>query len=204
MNKKSNCQDTYYDKHLYTIKEYGKVEITEKEIKNIFREIEIENISKRKIKFPIHYEILERKIIVSKENSKKINSIQIRKIIENDIQLFRNTDTFFKIKVEFENNVPVFKIVYITLREKGEMFFSNQESFLNEISKINHSVYFLKNHLKIFGKFGLNFNEVSRLLSIPITYLDSKEIDKTLEKDHINIVKNTIDVGFLYDLHLPF
>ena len=203
MNKKNNYQCSSFYNNSFN-KEYGKIEITEKEIKNIFREIESENISKQKIKFPIYYEILERKIIISKENSKKINLIEITKVIENDIHLFRNPDTFFTIKVEFEYNIPVVKIVYITLKETSDMFFSNQESFLDEISKSNHSVYFSKNQLKIFGKFGLNFNEITRLLSVPITYLDSQEIDKILEKDNINIVKNTIDVGFLYDIYLPF
>lgn len=155
--------------------------------KTTFQDVERVILEEKNIKFPIKFNITERIVKMNIDNEEYFSLTGIKNLIYKDLHLFRNTTTCLKIRIDYEEDKPILKIIYYTIdNDNGLNSCLSLEKFLNFIF-INYDlklwtekrVDYLENVVK------LNFKEIKQIPIFPVQWLDFDEDGNLIEFPNI-------------------
>ena len=164
--------------------------------KKIFDEFEIVIFkTKQDIEFPIKVDIIQRIKDIRYKDVKCFTFRDLYKIIKLEEHLFVNTNTFFKIHLEYEKGVCVFSIIYYTIKENGTNIIKNTDDLL-EITKTHfRKKKFLK---KFVENKKLNKHNCPNFLeyipSIPLQWLEYNQNNELSYFEYFKSIENSIDL----------
>jgi hypothetical protein len=191
----------YSEKHkVYEICDFPNFSDETPQSKRIFEEIEIMNFNSKKVNFPIKVDILQRIKDVSFNDIMCFTFRDLFDIIKKDENLFLNTNTFFKIHLEHENEICVFSIMYYTINENGTNTINNT----NELLEITKTHFRKKKFIKKFveNKKLKNHNcpnFLEYIPVIPLLWLEYNQNNKLCFMKYFETIE-TLE----YDTELPF
>jgi hypothetical protein len=166
--------------------------------KKIFDEFEIVIFkTKQDIKFPIKVDIIQRIKDIRYKDVKCFTFRDLYKIIKLDEHLFVNTNTFFKIHLEYEKGVCVFSIIYYTIKENGTNIIKNTDDLL-EITKTHfRKKKFLKKFVENKKLNKLNCpNFLEYIPSIPLQWLEYNQNNELSYFEYFQSIENSIEYPF--------
>jgi hypothetical protein len=168
--------------------------------KRVFEELEIINFNSKKINFPIKVDIFQRIKDMSYKDVMCFTFRDLFEIIKKDENLFVNTNTFFKIHLEYQNKVCVFSIIYYTINENGTNTINNTKELLRITKTHFRKKEFIKKFVenkKMKKQNCPNFLEYFPL--IPLLWLEYNQNNKLCFMKYFETIE-TLE----YDTELPF
>ncbi len=165
--------------------------------KKFFDEFEIVNFMSKNIEFPIKVDIIQRIKDIRYKDVKCFTFRNLYKIIKLDEHLFVNTNTFFKIHLEYENGVCVFSIIYYTIKENGTNIIKNTDDLL-EITKTHfRKKKFLKKFVENKKLNKLNCpNFLEYIPSIPLQWLEYNQNNELNYIEYFEALENNLELPF--------
>ncbi len=158
--------------------------------KSTFQDVERIILNEKKLEFPIKFNITERVVKLNIDTEEYFSLTGINNLISKDLQLFKNTTTCFKIRIDYEENKPTLKLIYYTIdNENGLNNCLSLERFLNFI--------FINYDLKLWTKervdylenvVQLNFKEIKQIPIFPVQWLDFDEEGNLKEFPNIRCI----------------
>jgi hypothetical protein len=180
---------------LYELSDFPQFPDDTPQSKKIFDEFEIVNYNSKNIVFPIRVDIIQRIKDFRFKDIKCFTFRDLFKIIKLDEHLFVNTNTFFKIHLEYQKGICVFSIFYYTIKEHGVHTIKNTDDLLETIKPHFRKKKFIKkfvrnkklekqscpNYLEYIPLIPLSWLEYDENNELSyIEYFDSLEINKEL------------------------
>ena len=168
-----------------------------KESKKVFNHMEIMNFMSKNIEFPIKVDILER---IKDIRYKDITCFTLRDlfdIIKLDSSKFVNTNTFFKIHLEYKNKICVFKIIYYTICDDGMNTIKNTNELLETTKTHFRKKKFIKKFVeskKMKNQFCPNYLEYIPL--IPLSWLEYDDNNELNYIDYFQMTEDNEDYPF--------
>jgi len=183
--------------NLYELSDFPNFPDDTPQSKKIFNDIEILSFKTRNIEFPIKVNIIQRIKDIRNKDIKCFTLTDLYKIIELDEHLFINTDTFFKIHLEYKDHVCVFSIIYYTICDEGANIIKSRDELL-EVTKVHF------NKKKFLKKFVENkklekYNCINYLKYIPLIPLSWLEYDNNNDLKYISYfeaLENNLELPF--------
>lgn len=190
--------DYIENQKLYELSEFPNFPDDTPQSKKIFDELEIVNFLTKKIELPIRVDITERIKDIKYKDIKCFTFNDLFEIIKKDQNLFVNSNTFFKIKLEYEKKICVFTITYYTINENGGSNIIWDIDDLLEITNLHfRKKKFIKkfiNNKKIIRQECPNYLEYIPL--IPILWLEFNEKNELCKNDYFKMIENNIELPF--------
>jgi hypothetical protein len=184
------------DEKKYTILDFPNFPQETMNSRIIFSKIERDNFYERDIHFPIHFNITERIIEIEYKNIEFFTIKDLFRVIEKDKDRFINTDTFFKVKLFYENKCSVLSITYYTITNDGSTTIENINDLLDFIfiyyDKKNFTKKFIKKRIEKNSKIP---NDIEYIPLIPLLWLDFDECGNLKYFNHFREIE---------ELTLPF
>ena len=152
---------------------------------------------KRNIQFPIKLDITERIVEIEYDFIDFFSIEELFDIIEKDKNRFINTDTFFKVKLVYENKKSIISIIYYTISNTGTTEIKNINDLLDfvfihyDTKKITKK--FIKPRMKKYGEFP---NDVEHIPILPLLWLDYDENYNLKYFTHFKLIKNNRKLPF--------
>ena len=142
--------------------------------KDIFQTIEQIVLKEKHITFPMKFNMTERVVKLCFDTEEYFSFEEIKNLINRDKHLFIGTDTFFKVKFNFEDNSPILKIIYYTIQnDKGQIDFSSMDMLLNIIFiNYNQKQFTQKRVDYLENVVQLNMDEIRQIPILPVQWLD--------------------------------
>lgn len=177
--------------NLYELSEFPNFADETPQAKYVFEELELTNFNTKDIKLPVKVNIIERVKTFKHEDILCFTVRDLFDIIKLDENQFFNTNTFFKIHLEYKDKLCVFTIKYFTIDEEGTYTIKNKKELL-KITKIR----FKK---KIFTSYFISNKKMKKsncpnyLEYIPLTPLLWLEYDEDKQLHYFNYFKSIED-----------
>lgn len=144
--------------------------------KMFFKIIDKSKFYDRNIQFPNRLNLIQEVYEIDYNLFNKFNLDELFEFIKKHKNRFINTDTFFKVKLDYENNKCVFTINFYTISEDGLIFVENINELIDIIS-IEHDIEKFSEKFKdISSREDINIpNEIEYIPILPLIWLDFDE-----------------------------
>ena len=155
--------------------------------KKTFQTLERIILTEKELEFPLNFNITERVVELHEDTSIYFSTLGLKKLIDRDKEIFKDTKTFFKIKISWVSNVVVLVITYYTLdNQKGLINCFSLDDMLDNIFINYNTKQFTTKRIEYLKKFPkLKIDEIKQIPIIPVRWLDDN-IDNYLS-DLINM-----------------
>jgi hypothetical protein len=180
------------DKSLYYIDEFPEFPNKNKKSKETFQSIEEIILDDKISSFPLKFNITERVVKLCLDTEEYFSFEGIRELIKRDTHLFKNSKTFFKIKFNYEDNIPILRIIYYTIDdEKGLIDCSSFDMLLDMIFINYNQKQFTKKRIDYLENVvQLNIDEIKQIPIIPVQWLDFDEEGNLSEFPNLLLCKD--------------
>ena len=158
--------------------------------KIIFQSLERNILNEKTIQFPINLIVTERVLKLSKETEKYFSVSGLINFIQKEKRLFTNTETFFKLKISYNNNDLELKVIYYTIdNEKGLTICKSLKDLL-ELIFINYEVnQFTKKRVEVLSNNkNIDIDLIRQIPLIPVQWLNYDENGNLLDFPNIHII----------------
>jgi hypothetical protein len=181
----------------YEILEFPHFPQDTKQSKQLYFQLEKNNLNRRCIQFPIQFNITQRIVEIQYENIEYFNLKDIFDVVEKDKNRFINTDTFFKLELVYENKTSILSILYYTICDNGNTTIHNIDDLLNFIFIKYDTKKFTKKFIKPrMKKYGNIPNDIEHIPLLPLLWLDYDENYNIIYFNHFKLIDD--------DKNLPF
>lgn len=155
--------------------------------KKTFQTLERIILTEKELEFPLNFNITERVVELHEDTSIYFSTLGLKKLIDRDKEIFKDTKTFFKIKISWVSNVVVLVITYYTIdNQKGLINCFSLNDMLDNIFINYNTKQFTTKRNEYLKKFpNLKIDEIKQIPIIPVRWLDDN-IDNYLS-DLINM-----------------
>lgn len=165
--------------------------------KNLFYQLEKINFTNRKIEFPIRFNIIQRIVDVDYNNIEFFSISDLFNLIEQDKNRFINTDTFFKVSLEYQNKSSFISIIYYTLSETGETKINNINNLLDFVNIHYDTKKFTKKFINPRKLRGIKTpNDIEHIPLIPLLWLDYDENNNLIYFNHFKLIEDDKNLSF--------
>ena len=185
------------NQNLYELSDFPNFPDDTPQSKKIFDSLEISNFNKRSMQFPIKVNIIQKIKDVKYKDVKCFTLRDLYNVIKSDEELFINTNTFFKVHLEYENKVCVFSIFYFTISEDGANFIKNADVLLETIEAHYRKKKFLKKFVenKKFKKSNCP-NYLQYIPLIPLSWLEYNKNNELCYIEYFEALEKNIELPF--------
>lgn len=168
-----------------------------KQSRELYFHLEKDNFMKRNIQFPIKLDITEKIVEIEYDFIDFFSIEELFDIIEKDKNRFINTDTFFKVKLVYENKKSLISIIYYTISNIGTTEIKNINDLLDFVfihyDTKKFTKKFIKPRMKKYGEFP---NDVEHVPLLPLLWLEYDENYNLKYFTHFKLINNNRKLPF--------
>ena len=160
--------------------------------KRMFQLLEKNILKEKSIKFPIKLNTTERVLKLSKETEECFSLSGIINFINTEKKLFTDSNTFFKLKISYNNDVLELRVFYYTIdNDNGLTNCNSLEDLLNTIFINYDHKQFTKKRVEVLKNYiNIDIDLIRQIPLIPVQWLNFDENGSLLDFPNIIILKD--------------
>jgi hypothetical protein len=180
------------DESTYYINGFPEFPNKNKKSKKTFRKLESVILKEEELVFPLKFNMTERVVHLSNGTEEYFSITGIENLIGRDKSLFLNTQTFFKIKISFIENITELKIIYYTIDNNKGLIDCNSFEMLLDIISIQYNVkQFTPRRVEFLTDVAkLRMREIRQIPIIPVQWLRFDENGNLEEFPNLQLIDN--------------
>ena len=186
---KVNLLEGLNDEKWYEITEYPNFPQESRNSMDLYNELEKDNLQGRNVVFPLKLDITITTMGLDSQTAQYFSIGGIIKLLDRDKDLFVHTDTFFKVKLVYDQDLPILSIIYYTICETGSRSISSLDELL-DLTFIDYDTdQFTKDRIEEFEKAGVNFNEIEHIPIIPLLWMQFNDDNSLKDILHLTLIE---------------
>ena len=189
--EKTNEYKLVIDDSIYYFNDYPDFPNQTKKSKKIFQSLERIILKQKLIWYPSKFNITERVVQLDDQTREFFSFSGIRKLIDRDKSLFVDTNTFFKLKISFVDNITELKIIYYTINNDKGLIDCVSSDMMLDIIFIRYKVFqFTPRRVEVLtNRFNLNMNEIRQIPIIPVQWLNFDENGNLIDFPNFKMIE---------------
>jgi uncharacterized protein YdaL len=160
--------------------------------KRMFQLLEKNILKEKSINFPIKLNTTERVLKLSKETEECFSLSGIINFINTEKKLFTDSNTFFKLKISYNNDVLELRVFYYTIdNDNGLTNCNSLEDLLNTIFINYDHKQFTKKRVEVLKNYiNIDIDLIRQIPLVPVQWLNFDENGSLLDFPNIIILED--------------